>query len=586
MIGLFLLLHTACTDEKDTSSTTSETEEQWAPDYNCPGDPQCETAEGPLKIGAAALPITPLCFENWLDCGEDGLCPGDDGYTEPDGGEGDGRYRRAYEVYLDCGCDRICPGDEGYTAPDSGEADGVFQASWLAGFHNGRPANGIHDDLWIRVFVLEKGETRVAFGVVDLIGWFIDDIEITRDLIADAGIDLDHLIVASTHNHESPDTVGLWGLTSSSGGVDNDYSAYVRTQTAAAVEQAIANLEEVGSMTIGSVDVGSYSEEKGTSLLVRDSRDPVVIDENLSAAIFRNTSGETIATLSHFGNHPEAMADENLLITSDFADPLRNFLEDGVEYDSYSREGYGGTSIFINGTVGGLMTPLGITIVDGEGNEWRDYTFERNDVFGKVMAEMAMDAIESGDQVTTDIPLRVTGKKFKLPVENWGFQAMFLSGIIERELMDYDPEEVLGDDNLPYVETEISHLQIGPLSLVTVPGEFAPELWLGGYDGSHVGDPNKSVINPDNPNPPDLSKAPEGPYLRDMVPNEHLWLVGMGNDFLGYILPEFDFILDDNLPWFDQPSGDHYCETNSLGPQTAGLILEQWTALLDWEARQ
>ena len=28
------------------------------------------------------------------------------------------------------------------------------------------------------------------------------------------------------------------------------------------------------------------------------------------------------------------------------------------------------------------MTPLGITITDFDGNDYREYTFERNDVFG------------------------------------------------------------------------------------------------------------------------------------------------------------------------------------------------------------
>ena len=46
--------------------------------------------------------------------------------------------------------------------------------------------------------------------------------------------------------------------------------------------------------------------------------------------------------LSHFGNHPEAMADENTMITSDFPDKLRVGLEEGVNWESHSREGYGG----------------------------------------------------------------------------------------------------------------------------------------------------------------------------------------------------------------------------------------------------
>ena len=85
---------------------------------------------------------------------------------------------------------------------------------------------------------------------------------------------------------------------------------------------------------------------------------------------------------------------------------------------------------------------------------------------------------------------------------------------------------------------------------------------IGGYDGAYVGDPNLDLIDDDNPNPPDLSQAPSGPYIEDLVPNETTWIVGLGNDEVGYILPEYDFILNETLPWFSEAEGDHYEETN------------------------
>lgn len=573
----------SCTQDKQNDTSTTDTGEQWTPTYFCPGSEGCADADGTLRVGAAAVPITPTCFEQWEDCGEDGLCPGDEGYTEPDSKEGNGEWDRSFEAFLDCGCDQLCPGDEGYQAPDQGEGDQEFQASWIAGFQNSRPANGVHDDIWARAIVFEKGSTRIGFVVVDLIGWFYQDIEKTRVIVQDLGVDLDHLIVSSTHTHEAPDTMGLWGRSATSSGYSEEYSQYIREQSAESIRLAVDNLQDVGSFAVGAVDVRDYSEN-GTSNLVRDSRDPKVIDEQLRAAIFRNTSGETIATLSHFGNHPEVMADENTLITSDFPDLLREGLESGVVYDSYTRDGYGGVSIFVNGSVGGLMTPLRITIVDGEGNEFRDYTFEKNDAFGKVMAEQAMDAIDGAEDATDDT-LAFSAQVFDLPVENFGFQAMFVTNIIPRDVFGYDPGEIIDEDNMPHVRTEVSHLRVGPISFVTVPGEVAPELVIGGYDGSHVGDPNKSLIDEDNDNPPDLSLAPQGPYIQDIIPSSHPWIVGMGNDELGYILPEYDFKLDDRLPWFDQAPGDHYEETRSLGPKTADMVQEEIQKLMDWANR-
>ena len=578
--NLFLL---GCSTDKNQDTGSTVAEEEWTPTYYCPGSEDCADAEGTLRVGAAAVPITPICFEQWRDCGDDGLCPGDEGYTEADAHEANGEWDKSVEVFLDCGCDQLCPGDEGYILPDQGEGDQVFQASWIAGFQNSRPANGVHDDIWARAIVFEKGSTRIGFVVVDLVGWFYQEIEKTRTMISQEGIDLDHLIVSATHTHEAPDTMGLWGRSATASGYSEEYAQYVRTQTKESIRLAVENLQDVGSFAVGAVDVRDYSE-KGTSNLLRDSRDPKVIDEQLRAAIFRNTSGQTIATLSHFGNHPEAIADENTQITSDFPNLLREGLESGVFYDSYQRDGYGGVSIFINAAVGGLMTPLGINIVDGEGTEFRDYTFERNDAFGKVMAEQAMDAIDAATPATDDT-LSFAAQVFELPVENFGFQAMFVTNIIPREVYDYDSSEIIDEDNMPKVRTEVAHLRVGPISFVTVPGEITPELVIGGYDGSHVGDPNKTLIDENNPNPPDLSQAPQGPYIRDIIQNEHPWVVGLGNDELGYILPAYDFQLDDRLPWFDQAEGDHYEETRSLGPNTAEIVQGELQKLMDWAAQ-
>ena len=141
------LIILACgSKDSDSPDGSADTATPWRPDLVCPGDADCPDADGPLHAGAAAVTITPTCFEAWLDCGDDGLCPEDEGYIEPDGGEGNAEYDDRHEAFLDCGCDRLCPDDPDYPGKDEGEADGEFQAAWRAGFQNGRPAASVHDD--------------------------------------------------------------------------------------------------------------------------------------------------------------------------------------------------------------------------------------------------------------------------------------------------------------------------------------------------------------------------------------------------------------------------------------------------------
>jgi hypothetical protein len=537
------LLLAACTRGDDTGDQPP-VEQRWEPFIAVAG-------EGELKAGAAAVSITPDCFESFVDL------------------DGDAEFDKDEEL-LDCGCDRLCPEDEGYTGPDEGEGDGEHQVVWMAGFQNNRPAQGVHDDLWARALVLDQGDVRIGIVTVDLVGWFHQEAVATRELAADRGLDLDHILVVATHNHEGPDTVGMWGKTESKNGFDRDYGDLVVEHSVDALEQAVAALTVVDDFVVGSADVRDFSDQGALNLL-RDARDPKVIDPNLGAAIFRDGNGDTIATLAHFGNHPEAMADENGLLTSDYVDGLRKQME----------EDFGGTSLFITGTVGGMMTPLGVTHIDAEGTEWREYTHERAELIGREKARIAKSALDNGQTVPSP-QLKAAATIFYLPVENYAFQAGFLSGILERQLFNYDTTLPIGRDNVPEVLTEMDYIAIGPLEMLSIPGEPLPELAVGGYDGSLTGHSSEPIVDEGNPNPPDLSQAPEGPYLKDLLSGEHRWIVGMGNDELGYMIPPYNFKLDETVPWFDEAEGDHYEETNSLGPNTAPLVMEEAVQLMDW----
>ncbi len=554
-----LLAMLACNKAADTADTAPS----WTPEIACPGSDGCADGDGPLRAGASAVSITPTCFETWTDV------------------DGDHGWDADVDTFDDCGCDQLCADDEGYPGADEGEADGVFDALWLSGFSNGRAAAGAHDELWARAIVLEQGDSRLAIVELDLIGWFYDHVLDTRSMADEAGLDLDLVVVATTHQHEGPDTLGIWGQNPTKTGFDVDYGEYVKAQILAALTEAVAELTEVEAYRVGSIDVAAQDTEKGNYNVVDDSRDPVIIDEVLGAAQFQDASGATIATLVNWGNHPESLGGDNLLITSDFADALRRSLEDGVVYDGeVTREGLGGTAIFLNAAVGGLMTPLHIEVTDGVGDRFAEASFEKSEALGKVIASHALDALDAA-AVVDDPDLGFAGQSFFLQVENWGFQAMFIAGLLDRQLYNWDDTEPVDDDNIPEVLTEIDRIEIGPLQILTVPGELAPELAIGGYDGSRVNTTLDEFVGSDNPNPPDVDQAPSGPYYKDMMP-EHAWILGLANDEIGYILPAYDFQLDEVLPYFDEPDGDHYEETRSLGPATATRLDEEVSRLLSW----
>jgi len=525
-------------------------------DRVCPGDPECPTNSGPLRVGAAQRDITP-CFEQWEDVNLDQV------------------YRPGDDLFFDCGCDQVCPGDGGYAGPDDKEANGQFDAAWIAGFGQGRAANSVHDPIEARVLFLASGETSVAIVTLDVVGWFFDDTKRVREAVAAAGVDVDLVVVHASHNHEAPDTMGQWGERFGKRGVDNAWRDQIVLDAAAAVAEAAAGAVPA-RMVAGQADSAAPFGAKGTRNTVRDSRDPVIVDEQVYTVVFTAESGATVATLVNWGNHPEVLSGDNTALTSDFVHYLRRGVEEGVPSAvAGDRPGLGGTAVFVNASVGGLMTPLGITVTDWDGVDHSGDTFEKAEALGQVIAGVALDAAQDGAaRGVVDAPaVAFKAEGFNIPVQNVGFQALFLTGVFERELLGYDPDQPITEANQPQIMTEMDLIEVGPVRILTVPGELFPELAIGGYDGSRLNTDEDDFIDPGNEAPPAVSTAPAGPYLKDRMGAELNLIMGLGNDEIGYLVPPYDYVLSESSPYLSEAPGNHYEETNSVGPAAVPAIL-------------
>ena len=154
-------------------------------------------------------------------------------------------------------------------------------------------------------------------------------------------------------------------------------------------------------------------------------------------------------------------------------------------------------------------------------------------------------------------------------------------GVFKRKFCCFDDTRPLSEENIPSVETLVAYLRIGPASIITNPGELTSELFLGGYDGSLAG--TYPLFDPRKANAPDLSLAPLPPYLIDRMHGvrEHRMTWGLTGDFLGYILPRYHFVLSEKRPYIDQAKGDHYEETNSIGPRAEAEIVGTMRQLVE-----
>jgi hypothetical protein len=166
-------------------------------------------------------------------------------------------------------------------------------------------------------------------------------------------------------------------------------------------------------------------------------------------------------------------------------------------------------------------------------------------------------------------------------VENTSFQLVFINfSILRRRLFEFDRMKVISETNFPKVQSEVSKIQLGPVRFLGVPGELFPELGIG-YDAAFAFD--RPQVSATNPNPPDLTMAPGPPYLQEQLGGELNMVVGLSGDEVGYLVPPYDYELHPTEPFAEQAAGNHYEETNSLGPSTVPTMLEAAQKLMSWE---
>jgi hypothetical protein len=627
-----------CPDGAGSGEGEGEGEATLVPDIACPGDDSCSgaLADAPLLAGAGKRDVTPYGFEiarpsylrlvdhpacapegfsvggrrfcgefkdNFLDdCGHDGLCFRDEGYPgEPDTGENDGVLD---DYWLDCGLDRICPDnvpeadanngldddgdgavdDGAWPGADEGEGDGVFQGLWLAGYGNNRPAMSVKDPLWARAIVFAQGDATLALCTVDAVGLFFDEQERIRariDAARPGAVDL--FLLQASHTHEAPDTMGQWGFVGFSGipespGRSEAHMELIRQGCADAVVEAYDALVPVV------VKVGVV--EPGVDGLVRDGRDPQIFHDDVTAiAVESQQDGATVATILNWGNHPESLDSDNSAISSDYAHAIRESLERGLPETSTqpARAGRGGIALYLQGAVGGIMGPNGFPITGRDGTLYENdvKSFARTDALGENVAELGFQALAAAEALTAP-RLSFSSIRYRARVDNRVFHLGLYEGWFDRAVYDYDAAQVVSEDNIPHIETGVAVVRIGDLGFLTAPGELFPESFVGFADANAFGRP---IVDETNPNPPDLSQAPTGPHLRERLNARYALPLGLCQDEIGYLVPSYDFELAPGTnAYLEEAEGDHYEETNSIGPDAHPLLLKHLDALFTFEA--
>jgi hypothetical protein len=537
----------------------------------CPGSPGCETGgDMGLEAGAARLPIAP-------------------------------DLSMAETLTVDVNMNGEFNPEDGDEFGDT-NGNGAYDAAWIAGFGVGRGATAIHEENppWARALCLANGDTTIAFVSLDIVGLFIDEMELIRGRVAELDAAVDYVVVSSTHDHESRDTVGIWGASISDSGYSSEYMEFMREQAAQAVAMACDALEpanvENASFFLRDVDTSSADGvQTDVPRYVGDNRDPFILDDQVRVLRFTPDDGEapdgsgTISTFVNYAAHPEYEGSRNTIISSDFAGWMRIAIEEGaLGPDGVTHPGVGGTTVFVNGALGSQIGPNYIRPAEWDGTAVPDEGAASARVVGEQLGWHVLNALDAPSESNDSVELGFRRARFFLRVDNTNYHVGFSTGLFGlRELFNYDPRRpVRRGFNVPDVRTEVAVIDIGRAQMISMPGELDPLLFVGVSGDRAFTPPDEEVVDPDQPNPADLSLAPTSGYLIELAREDaraadDVWLLGCTNDFLGYFVPPFDYELGPS-PYLSEAEGDHYEETNSVGPDGWPEVERLTRELLDW----
>ena len=242
----------------------------------------------------------------------------------------------------------------------------------------------------------------------------------------------------------------------------------------------------------------------------KDIRPPDVRNETAASLVARDRSGRPLAVVVNFAMHPEGMGGKNRAVSSDYPHYLREAVE---------RDFPGAVAVFVSADLGGMQTP-----------DVKDHTWEEIRRCGEAIAARAKASLEGAPEVAVP-ELKMASAAVDFPLRNKRFLGAFQSGMFGRD-MAYALREQHGEALL---RSEISALRLGDILFVTVPGEALPEV---------------------------------GKEVFARMNARHKFLVGLGQDEVGYILPKADF------------DPKKYEESMSLGPETAPTLLDALNILL------
>ncbi len=420
---------------------------------------------------------------------------------------------------------------------------------YLGGYLTFPPSTvkSILDDQAVRVICLDDGTGRGAavFAVIDCVGLSGADVRTIRGLLKDfaAENNIVSINISATHCHSAIDTQGLWGVLPEIlknnikkikkgdvdgliSGRDPEFMQKLHETAAQAIKDAFLSMKR-GRLFSKTFDDLKYS---------RDKRPPDVVVKDITKLHFIPDDGSTETVGVFMAAHPTALDPKEGELSADYI----YYIEEEVNRA-------GSNFIFFQGPQLAVAVDRGPVIPEGAtGRGFMEY--------GWAIGRHLMKIKEEEEEKVSPI-LNIRSKEVFVPGGNPVLMLVLKAGIVNNIALKTGPKAA----DAVFV-TEVGYVELGKtLRLALLPGEFAPEMLVGGTLSAE-----ESVNKEEWPFEPMKDMLAEG---------KNLVVVGLCNDSIGYILPDNDY-----GPMLAE---DRYEESVSAGKETGSTIVGAFRNLVD-----
>lgn len=275
-------------------------------------------------------------------------------------------------------------------APQDDPIKGQFRALPLAGYGNrhGRPATGVHDDLYVKAVAFRVGD---RLGVMVGADALIVPPEVTEIAAArlhqELGLSREQIYLSATHSHCS---IGGWGEGMVAEGFSGKFQTGSRTWYAdrivAAIRDAVADLKPA-TFGHGSFAAPEFVKNRLVGELGK-------VDPEFSFIVLKQEGGRT-GILGSYAAHATVLSGNMMDFSADYPGCWQRSVEEAT----------GGTAVFLAGEVGSHSPSPG------------DNGFKGADKMGKALARKLLEQL-SQTKLTNSIAFAMLGLDVTLPPLN------------------------------------------------------------------------------------------------------------------------------------------------------------------------